>query len=138
MSTDISPEISKKSRWWISRERYYELKHFSMQYPEWKKVLSNKLYLSSGSVVVLTGGQIEFKDPVSGVASEAEYYEKNVEIVEACAEASDIDIHKWLLEAVTTGVSYEYLLAAKDIPCGRSKFYEAYRKYFWLLDKCRR
>ena len=79
MSTDISPEISKKSRWWIPRERYYELKHFSMQYPEWKKVLSNKLYLSSGSVVVLTGGQIEFKDPVSGIASEAEYYEKNVE-----------------------------------------------------------
>lgn len=138
MSTDISPEISKRSKWWIPRERYYELKHFSMQYPEWKKVLANKLYLSSTSVVEVNGGQIEFKDPVSGIASEAEYYLKLVEMVEACSEAADMDISRWILKAVTTGVPYENLRSMDDIPCGRTKFYEAYRKYFWLLDKCRR
>lgn len=31
------PELSKKNPYHLSRHRYYELKHFCFQYPEWKK-----------------------------------------------------------------------------------------------------
>lgn len=37
MSTVLRAELSRKNRYWISKHRYYELKHFCLQYPEWKK-----------------------------------------------------------------------------------------------------
>ena len=33
---DIRPELSKKNQYWIDRHRYYELKHFCLQYKNWK------------------------------------------------------------------------------------------------------
>ncbi len=36
MATTIRPEISQNNEYWISKHRYYELKHFCMQYPLWK------------------------------------------------------------------------------------------------------
>lgn len=36
MGTIIRPEISEKNKFWIDRHRYYELKHFCLQYPNWK------------------------------------------------------------------------------------------------------
>lgn len=41
MSTTIRPEISKKKNYWIEKHRYYELKHFCLQYPIWKKACSS-------------------------------------------------------------------------------------------------
>ena len=37
MGTNIRPELSNKSPYWIERHRYYELKHFCLQYPIWKR-----------------------------------------------------------------------------------------------------
>lgn len=37
MGTTIRPELSEKNPYWIERHRYYELKHFCLQYPIWKK-----------------------------------------------------------------------------------------------------
>lgn len=34
---NVRPEVSKKSKYYISRHRYYELKHLCLQYPELKK-----------------------------------------------------------------------------------------------------
>ena len=33
------PELSKKSPYYIPKRRYYELKNFCLQYPDWKKAL---------------------------------------------------------------------------------------------------
>ena len=40
MGTTVRPELSKKNRYWISKARYYELKHFCLQYPGWRKAYS--------------------------------------------------------------------------------------------------
>ena len=37
MGTVIRPEITKKNKYWIEKHRYYELKHFCLQYPIWRK-----------------------------------------------------------------------------------------------------
>lgn len=34
MSTTIRPEVSEKNQYWIEKHRYYELKHFCLQYKE--------------------------------------------------------------------------------------------------------
>ena len=37
MSTTIRPELSEKNQYWIEKHRYYELKHFCLQYPIWRR-----------------------------------------------------------------------------------------------------
>lgn len=37
MSTTIRPKISEKNKYYIDKHRYYELKHFCLQYPLWEK-----------------------------------------------------------------------------------------------------
>ena len=37
MGTRIRAELSEKNKYWISRHRYYELKHFCLQYPSWRR-----------------------------------------------------------------------------------------------------
>ena len=51
MSTDIRPEVSVKNKYWISRHRYYELKHFCLQYGEWKQAYN--------SITLLSGANLE-------------------------------------------------------------------------------
>ena len=39
-ATVLRPELSPKNKYHIDKHRYYELKHFCLQYPEWKKSYS--------------------------------------------------------------------------------------------------
>ena len=56
MSTTIRAEISKKGKWYISKHRFYELKHFCLQYDEWKDAVDGLTSLSSPSGDISTGG----------------------------------------------------------------------------------
>ena len=49
LRTVIRPEVSRKNRYWISKHRHYELKHFCLQYSEWKKTYT---YLEDSSIAV--------------------------------------------------------------------------------------
>ena len=52
MATTIRPEVSTRNPFWINKHRYYELKHFCLQYPSLtgenkdnvKKLISNIAY----------------------------------------------------------------------------------------------
>lgn len=48
----------------------------------------------------------------------------------AAVEARE-DISKYIIEAVTEGKKWEQL----EVPCGRRQFYNARRRFYWLLDK---
>ena len=37
MATKIRAKLSEKNKYWIDKHRYYELKHFCLQYQMWKK-----------------------------------------------------------------------------------------------------
>ena len=45
MATLIRPEISRKNKYYIDKHRHYELKHFCLQYPSWKKAYADLLDL---------------------------------------------------------------------------------------------
>ena len=47
MGTVIRPDISRKNKYWIDKHRHYELKHFCLQYPEWKKAYNAKPVIPS-------------------------------------------------------------------------------------------
>ena len=138
MSTIVRPEISKKNKYWISKHRYYELKHFCLQYPIWK---SAYLSLNEVSIPLSMIGNIATRngpgDPTGNRAVLKAYYKDKIDLIERVAIDTDRYLYEYLLKAVTEELSYTYLRSKLDIPCGRDMYYERYRKFFWLLSEAR-
>lgn len=128
MSTNIRPEISKKNKWWIPKHRYYELKHFCLQYPEWKEQVKIEIEKGEG------GGDPRWSDPVGKTASAREKCLNKIRMVEECSLAASEEIGKYILKSVTEGCSYVQLKMIYNIPCGKDMFYDRYRKFFYVLS----
>lgn len=138
MSTTIRPEVSKKNPYWIERHRYYELKHFCLQYPIWQKA-----YISLGGLVAkpdalgLCRDKYKVSNPTERIAITRSEYADKMRMVEKAAKESNGDIANYVLMGVTRGLSYTSLTMLHNIPCCRETYYNAYRKFFWLLNKIR-
>lgn len=137
MSTEIRPQISSKSPWWIERHRYYELKHFCLQYPVWKKAYAALDGLSkrpNDLDIFVRSGQIR-GDPTGKCAVSKVHYSERIELVERTAARTDPELAKYILLGVTEGWSYAALRSKFNIPCCKDTYYDRYRKFFWLLNK---
>lgn len=135
MDTVIRPEVSHKNTYYISKHRYYELKHFCLQYPEWKKSYISLDGLPSKSASVsemYKGGCVS--DPTAMYAEARIYYKDRMHMVEAACKEAAGDLAELLLKSVTEGLSYEKMAP----PCCKEVWYTAYRRFFWLLDKARK
>lgn len=139
MGTDIRPEISKNSKYWISKHRYLELKHFCLQYGEWKRRYEylSKYDSGSGGVIRVYSARTVHTDPTQQLAVEKAYFANNIDLVEKAAYNSDELLGGYILKAVTEGRSYNYLKTVLEIPCDKNTYYERYRRFFWLLSNKR-
>lgn len=136
MSTNIRPEISMKNDYWIERHRYYELKHFCLQYPIWKKASSNLDGLAKHGNGI-RNGLSSTSDPTSKAAEAREWYLNKMHLIEEAARESDPALAPYILKGVTEGISYDHLRSKYNIPCGKDMYYNCYRRFFWLLNKTR-
>lgn len=136
MGTNIRPQISKKkNEYWISKHRYYELKHFCLQYPEWTKELQSiNGFVSNAisTVKTLSSGLVD--DPTSKCAIIRVYYKNLIEMVNSSAKETDIILGNYIFKAVTQGMSYDYLKTNFNIPCCKETYYAMYRRFFWILS----
>ena len=138
MSTTIRPELSDKNKYWIEKHRYYELKHFCLQYPMWKKTLSSLSSLGSKPTnVPISSSYGKNIDPVADYVESSSFYSDRIEMLENVAEKTDPDLAKYILKAVTEGLSYDHLKSRLEIPCSKDTYYDRYRRFFWLLNKAR-
>lgn len=138
MSTDIRPETSKKNKYWIERHRYYELKHFCLQYPIWKKACLALDGLSKNSTFLIKVKETNvINSPIERCVESKMYYSSRIEMIERSALDTDAYLSKYILKSVTEGLSYEYLKARLEIPCCRDTYYELYRRFFWILNNNR-
>lgn len=135
MSVVIRPEISKKNQYWIDKHRYYELKHFCLQYPVWKRIYSELDSLRSSGTDVAPSRKNSPSDPTALSVESRLYYLEKMETVEQTAKESDPELATYILRAVTEELSYEYLKVRLEIPCSRGTYYDRYRRFFWLLSK---
>ncbi len=136
MSTRVRAELSTKNKYWIPKHKYYELKHYCLQYPYWvKKYASINLECSSNSITIIGNNFGDVSDRTSEKAIELALYKSKVDMLENIAKKTDFYLWKYILVAVTEGVSYTYLKTKLNIPCCRDVYYELYRKFFWLLSK---
>lgn len=138
MSTVIRAELSSKNRYWIDRHRYYELKHFCLQYPSWKKLYRSLNGCSSVTFKETLGKTNKLQDPVGESVIKRQLYFDHMKLVEQASIGADPELSQYILKAVTEGLSYENLKLRLDIPCCRDTYYDRYRRFFWLLDRSRR
>lgn len=138
MATKIRPELSETNPYYISKHRYYELKHHCMQYPEWEKkksTIENSIGASTPNYYIPARGSSKM-DPVAKLAMVLIAYEDLMDVVDrVCLEAAGPCLYPYLKMAVTNGTSYTTLVTKHSMPCGKDMFYDIYRKFFWLLDK---
>ena len=134
MGTVVRADISKKNAYWIDKHRYYELKHFCLQYPFWVKSYA-ELSFSQSQGIIFSEKKSGKSDPTLKIAEQRLFYAQRMEMVSKSAKKTDKTLVDYIFKAVTEGYSYTYLKAKLDIPCCRDVYYELYRKFFWLLDK---
>lgn len=135
MSRALRPELSKRNPYWVDKHRYYELKHFCLQYPVWKRIYSELDGLKSTDTDVAPSRTNSPSDPTARSAESRLYYLEKIETVEQAAKQSDPELATYILRAVTEDLSYNYLKARLEIPCSRDTYYDRYRRFFWILNK---
>lgn len=138
MVTVIRPEISEKNKYWIDRHRYYELKHFCLQYPTWKETyhMYESPQISASSFEQMRSSNIP-SDPTARYATLKAQYAEKIDMIEKAAKRADEELHNYILKAITEGLSYTYMKTKMDIPCGKDMYYDRYRRFFWILDQIR-
>lgn len=136
MSTTIRPELSEKNKYWIDKHRYYELKHFCLQYPIWKKAYLELDGMSKkpAEPMNILASQ-DHSDPTSQCAIKKAFYSERIEMIDNVAFQTDRTLANYIIKAVTEGWSYDILKARLEIPCCKECYYELYRRFFWLLSK---
>lgn len=138
MATLIRPELSIKNKYHIDKHRHYELKHFCLQYPTWKKAYVN---LDNVGIAISTGERIPTSnlpsDPTAKRAVAKAQLIERIEMVEKIAKETDDYLYYYILKGVTENLSYTYLKTKMNMPCGKDMYYDRYRKFFWLLNRVR-
>lgn len=134
MSTNIRPEISKKRKYYVSKERYYELKHFCLQYQEWVDELEELGYLPAPS-----NNEVKSTDvskPVEDLALRRSKLMNRIETLMKAVEELNDPIGCFIFDSVTTGRAFPYY-ESRELVFGRDYWYDRYRKFFYILDKIR-
>lgn len=139
MATVVRAEISENNKYWISKHRHYELKHFCLQYPEWKKeYLTLGVPSASSAMLEVISSTNTPSDLTARYAIRRVYYAERIDLIEKIAKEADKYLYEYILRAVTEGLSYTYLKSRLKIPCSRDMYYDRYRRFFWLLNEARK
>lgn len=132
----VRSEISKNKKYWIDPNRYYELKHFCLQYDVWKRAyLALDGFSRSPDGDPIDGG--DHSDPTPRCVEARYSFYKRMSMIEEAARETDVGLRDYILKAATQGLSYETLRTKYNIPCCRNDYYELYRKFFWILSQKR-
>lgn len=135
--SDIRPELSKSNSYRIPKHRYYELKHFVQQYPDWDLAVVN-IDSMVRSCRDHEGKITNVSDPVWKAVLKRSEYTKNIQLCKDIADDTDPVLGRTILQAIILGESYDKIKARTDIPCCKDVYYDLYHKFFWLLDAARK
>ena len=107
----------------LSPHRFRELKHFCLQYRDFKKEL---LYLQSSD------GYLEkHYDPTSSLAIRETELNNAIKLIETTACETDRFLAERILKVVTEDVNVKGL----TMPCSRECMEELRRRFYWLLHQ---
>ena len=135
MSTVIRPEVSERHLYFLPKHRFYELRHFCLQYPMWQRTKRSIDGYKADSEIEKISRECFWKSSVESAFELRERLNEKIEMVEHCAKDADNDIWRWLLKGVTEGLSYTALACTYELPCSKDYYYDRFRRFFWLLSR---
>lgn len=138
MATVIRADISQKNKYWISKHRHYELKHFCLQYESWEQAVKELDGFRGGTGGDAYGRSNTPGDPTANCVELRTGYLDRMDLVRRIAYEADPDLAEFIFKAVTEELSFTYLKSKLNIPCSRDTYYDRYRKFFWLLSESRK
>lgn len=125
-----------KEKYNISEHRYQELRHFCMQYGEWKEELES---LTDTVKAISYSKEIRgssIKSATEELAIKRMELRQKCELIEQTAMEVDSELYTYILEGVTEEyASFKYLKYRKNMPCGRNTYYDRRTKFFCILSK---
>ena len=121
----------KLDKYDISPNRYRELKYFCRQYREKQSRLRSLTEIASPAFDGIGSSSGVLSDRTAATALKRVELEKDVALIEQTAIEADAEIYQYIISNVADGVPWEYL----GVPGGRRQFYEARRKFFYLLSR---
>ena len=139
MTTEIRPELSPNNKYYISRQRYYELLHFCRQYTEFLAKKEEILASCVRPVIFdnVPSGNVPYESHMEHWAIKLANVDEKIKLIEQTAVDTDEELSGYILMAVTGGLGYDQMNARYNVPCSRNTFYDRFRKFFWLLDQRR-
>lgn len=125
-----------QSKYGISKNRFWELYYWCLQYWEWKDELKYKTNTVGSMEITDMPTSRNSGDDTQQLAMRRVMLEQNCQLIEQTAIEADPDIYQYILKAVTgEDVTYRYLKMIMEIPCSHNTYYDRRRKFYWLLDK---
>lgn len=121
----------KLDQYGIGKYTYRELHNFCLQYPEKKRRLRELENPYSGPKWTgLPSGGVA-GDPTGRNAERAAAASADIDLIERTASKVAGKDALWLIKNVTQGIAWEYM----PVSCGRRKFYDMRRMFFYFLAK---
>lgn len=137
MGTNYRAKVSKKSKYWISKHRFYEIQHHCWQYKEWKDEYA--ALDAQGVKGVEYDGMphgTNVGNPTEAIGIRKAMLRDKIDLVERTVMDADPLLYKYILKAVTNeGISFNYLKMVMDIPCEKDMYYDRRRKFYWLMSQ---
>jgi len=131
-------ELSKRSEYYLPKDRILELKYFCRQYPIWQAEYFNCILIPGA---VPEKERVEHSIGASDVEKTSERREKLKEKMDMVIEASkqcDEQMGKYIFKGVTSGLSYDELWKKTEIPMSRRNYYYLLHKFYCILDAARK
>lgn len=136
MGTVIRSEISTKNKYHISKHKYFELKHFCLQYNELIKE-RNEINYGLDEVIFSEVRGTNQSSVVESKAARIYDLDHKINLIMDTAMETDSELYAYILKGVTEERPYEYLQTMLQIPCCRDTYYDRYRKFYYLLSQKR-
>lgn len=119
----------KLDQYGISKYTYRELHNFCLQYPEKKRRLRELENPYNSPKISGIPSAVGPGDPTGRNAERAAVISADIDLIERTASKVAGKDALWLMKNVTHGTAWEYM----PVSCGRRKFYEMRRMFFYLL-----
>lgn len=134
MKTRLRTDLKKSNPYWISENRYRELRYFCLQYKEWKELYLYAQNPQSVSFTTLknlgyTGSSVE------KIFEMTQVYRNRMIAVKESAKEADPYLSSFIFVAVTEDKPFTYLETMMAIPCSKKMYYSRYHKFFYILDQ---
>ena len=119
----------------IAKDRYLELLHFCMQYPEWQ--------MEAASLIGIQGMKMDGQprgtkkhDPVAAAAERREQLMRKIGIVDTCArESGNGEWYAAIIQNVCMAKPYSMIDKALMPTSDKNAYFKRRREFFDLLDK---